>query len=287
VSGVTREAEASDLGWVVPAAVRSHVVEDAAELIGIHESEPWRVRVTQRGEAVLLDRWRTAGGDCAVLGLWCAPRRVPVLIADLMEVARGRGFVRLVGPLVPEAAASPYLDGGMRVIERLVVMRLDGVRRARVPTPVPFGVEVRLAAPADLPAISRMDAESFDPFWHYDMRILGRLARIDRIAVAVRDGAAIGYTLATARGSVGSLGRLAVAPTSRRRGVGRLLAGEAVAWMADQGARTVVLSTQEGNAASRTLYRQLGFRELPGALVATAVPLSAAGEGRVTCRDAG
>jgi GNAT superfamily N-acetyltransferase len=194
-----------------------------------------------------------------------------------MGVARDRGFARLVGPLVPEEAARPYLDAGMRVVERLIVMRLDYARRARVQTPVLPGAEVRQATADDLPAIATIDAASFDPFWHYDMRILGRLARIDRMAVAVKDGAAIGYTLATARGSAGSLGRLAVAPSSRRRGVGRLLAGEAVAWMADQGVRTVVLSTQEGNAPSRSLYRQLGFRELPGALVATAVQLSAAG----------
>jgi len=206
-----------------------------------------------------------------VLGLWCSPRRVPVLVADLLEVARERGFDRLLGPLVPEDRARPYLEAGLRVVERVRVLRLDARLLARAGAhEAPGGVTFREATAGDLPAVVRIDATSFVPFWHYDLRLLGRLAATGRIVVAEKDGIVIGYTLATVRGGDGSLGRLAVSPSMRRHGVGRALASEAVAWMASQGARGVILSTQEDNEASLALYRGLGFRESPGALVACA-----------------
>jgi ribosomal-protein-alanine N-acetyltransferase len=252
--------------------VRSHVVEDVAELIAMHASEPWRVRVTEKGEAVVLDRWRAHLDDCAVLGLWCSPRRIPLLVGDLMEVARSLGFGRLLGPLVPERTVRPYLESGMRVIERIVAMRLDAsaLAPASAKEHAVAGVDVRAASEADLSALLAVDARCFEPFWRYDLRLLSRLMRADRVAVVEKDGAIIGYTLATVRGGDGSLGRLAVVPEMRRRGIGGLLTSEAVEWMAERGARTVILSTQVDNLSARSLYREQGFRDLPGLLVACA-----------------
>lgn len=271
MTGITRPATVAELAWVAPPAVRSRLVDDVAELVAIAAAEPWRVRVTDRGEAALLDRWRTHLDDCAVLGLWCSPRRVPVLMTDLADVARDLGFGRLLGPLVPEDAARPYLDAGLHVIERVLVLRLDRPSFARAAArEVSSGVTIREATLDDLPAIVALDAAAFEPFWHYDVRILTRLMHTDRVAVAEKDARIIGYTLATARGGDGSLGRLAVAGEWRGRGIGRALAAEAVAWIDAQGARTIVLSTQETNALSRALYRGMGFREMPDVLVACA-----------------
>jgi len=125
VSGLTRPATVPELAWIAGSAIRAQLVEDRAELLSISESEPWRVRVTEKGEAALLARWREQLDYCAVLGLWCSPRRVPLLVTDLLEVARAQGFGHLLGPLVPESACRPYLDAGLRIVERVVVMRLD------------------------------------------------------------------------------------------------------------------------------------------------------------------
>jgi hypothetical protein len=84
VSGLTRPALASELAWIAGPAVRARLVEDRAELVAIAESEPWRVRVTEKGEAAFLARWREHLDYCAVLGLWCSPRRVPLLVTDLL-----------------------------------------------------------------------------------------------------------------------------------------------------------------------------------------------------------
>jgi ribosomal protein S18 acetylase RimI-like enzyme len=277
VSGVTRPALQGDLYWVVPAAVRARLVADAAELAAISGSEPWRVRVTERGEAALLGRWREHTDDCAVLGLWCAPSRVPVLVGDLIEVARDFGFGRLLGPLIPASAARPYLDAGLRVVQRIVVLRLDRPGRLAVPE-LPARVLIREAVPGDLETIARIDRAAFDAFWRYDDAQLRRLMAEGRAALAEEDGAAIGYTLATISGAEGSVGRLAVTPGRRRRGVGAALAADAVRWLAGRGARAVTLSTQQDNEASLALYRNLGFRQLSEELVACA-------SGRLEPRD--
>jgi GNAT superfamily N-acetyltransferase len=269
MSGVTRPAAAGDLLWVAPAAVRAHVVADEAELDAISQAQTWRVRVTERGEAALLGPWREHSDDMVVLGLWCAPSRVPILAADLIEVARAQGFCRLLGPLVPESQARPYLDAGLHVVERIAVLRCE--RPGRVAAlPPPAGVTVRRASLGDLDAIAAVDHASFPEFWRYDPAQLARLIGRGRGTLAEEGGNAIGYTLATVSGGEGSLGRLAVAAAMRGRGVGAALASEAVAWLAGQGARAVTLSTQSDNEASRRLYVRLGFRRLPDTLVACA-----------------
>lgn len=251
-------------------AVASGVVASPLELITLSEDEPWRVRVTERGEAAVLGRWREHLDDCAIFGLWCSPRRVPLIVTDLLQVARDQGFGRLVGPLVPEREAAPYLEAGLRVVERVVVMRMSVPRRGQAAFPAPAGVSVREATASDLDGLLRLDAACFEPFWRYDRSSLTRLLGSDRVAVGVLDSRIVGYTLSTSRGGDGSLGRLAVAPAARRRGVGRMLAEEAVSWLAGSGARRLVLSTQEGNAASRALYASMGFGDSGDRLVACA-----------------
>jgi ribosomal-protein-alanine N-acetyltransferase len=291
VSGLTRPASTSELAWIAQPAVVAHVVETPAELRAIAAAEPWRVRVTEKGEAVLLARWREHLDDCAVLGLWCSPHRVPLIVTDLLEVARDRGFSRLLGPLVREKDAWPYRDAGLRVVERVAVMRLDlrprsgagcaGAVAAPLPAAVP-GLAFREATAADLEDVLAIDAASFSPFWRYDQSALERLVRTERLAVGELAGRRVGYTLASAGTGTGTLGRLAVLPDARGRGIGRGLAGEAVCWLARNGARTVVLSTQEDNAVSRALYRGMGFEETGDVLVACASSdlTRAIGEGR-------
>lgn len=265
----TTAAGDTDLVWIAPAAAAGRLVDGLDELRAIHAEEPWRVRVTPQGEAAFLARWREHLDYCAVMGLWCRQDRVAPLVADLGRVARERGFGRLLGPLVPEECAPPYLAAGLTVLERVLVLRLERPARARPRADAPTGVTARPATLHDLDGVIAVDAGAFDDFWRYDEASLRRYAAAERLAVAEREGRIIGYTLATVRGGEGTLGRLAVAAGERGRGTGSLLAGEAVAWMAGEGARAVTLSTQEHNIASRRMYRALGFRELPGALVAT------------------
>ena len=266
MSGFTRPASPSDLAWIAAPAGSARLVESAAELMAMSAQEPWRVRVTDRGEAMILGRWRAHLSDCAVLALWCDPRRIPVIIPELATVAAAQGFTRLIGPLAPESETRRYLEAGLHVTERVAVMRLE--RPARAPAPqLPRAVTIRPAESADLGDLLALDSSCFDPFWRYDDTQLARLMSADRVSVATVEGSLVGYTLSTLRAGDGGLGRLAVAARHRRRGIGRALALEAISWAARSGARSVVLSTQEVNMASRGLYRSIGFRETGDVLV--------------------
>jgi [ribosomal protein S18]-alanine N-acetyltransferase len=52
------------------------------------------------------------------------------------------------------------------------------------------------------------------------------------------------------------------APEARRRGVGRALMEEAVAWGRGRGARLSTLEVRRSNAPAIALYRSLGYREV-------------------------
>jgi ribosomal-protein-alanine N-acetyltransferase len=155
------------------------------------------------------------------------------------------------------------------VVERVVLMRLEHPQRACRREPAPQGFGIRAASPEDLAGVFAVDADSFDDFWRYDEPQVDRYMRTERAAVATVEGRTVGYTLANVRGGEGSLGRLAVSPTARRRGVGRGLACDALGWLVRNGARAVTLSRQEHNAGAAGLYHAIGFRDLRGALVIT------------------
>lgn len=266
-AGSMHPAAHEDLRWVFPAARSARVFSTAEELEAFWAEAPWRVRVSRSGEAVVVERWREHLGVLAMRGVWALERRVPDIVSELAGVARDQGFGSLSSPLVPAEAASAYLRAGMRPFERIVVMRLDRPgRRTADPVPPPPGVVLRSGSGSDLDLLLGLDAVCFDDFWRYDPPTLRRYLRGDRLVVAAEDGRAVGYTLCNVVAGEGVLGRLAVVPEARTRGVGAALVEDAVAYLGRAGAPVVTLSTQEANGASRRLYGRTGFRELPGIL---------------------
>lgn len=265
MTSVTRPATPDELAHVWPAVSAAHLFDDAAALRTFFDEAPWRVRITGDGEAALLGRWRESLDILAIRGLWCSERRIPVILEDLRGVAREQGFGRLLGPLVPEEAVGPYEAAGLSVAYRIVICRLGSIK-ARAVLP-PQGVTVREGTAADSGGVLVVDSASFDEFWRYDPATLQEYVRRERLAVAVRNGSVIGYTLSVVQAGEATIARLAVRPSERGRGIGRALLREAIAYAATSGARAITLSTQEDNATSRRLYRSEGFRESPGRLV--------------------
>ncbi|MDO8915850.1 MAG: GNAT family N-acetyltransferase [Coriobacteriia bacterium] len=271
MSEITRPADRDDLRRIWPAVNASHVFDDYAELVAWWEAAPWRVRVTRAGEAAVLGRWRAQLDLLAVKGLWCATERIPVLLEDLSAVARAQGFARLLGPLVPDDAVAAYLTAGFEERQRIVVYRMQPP--LSVVRPAPAGVEVRIGLPTDRTAVAALDASCFDEFWRYDEESLRAYFASERLGVAEDSGRVVGYTLSTVHGVEGTVGRLAVTPEWRGRGIGTALLADSVAYLARKGALAVTLCTQEENDGSRRLYRKAGFRESPGRLVSTISPM--------------
>lgn len=278
MSEVTHPATADDVRRLWPAVSAAHLFNDCAELVAWWEAARWRVRVSRAGEAAVLGRWREHLDLLAVRGLWCSTERVPVLVEDLLAVARAQGFGSLLGPLVPEDVVGPYLTAGLVVRQRIVVCRMQPSLVAV--RPAPAGVTLRIGTPRDLPAVAAVDRACFDDFWRCDEEVLQRSVASERLGLAEAAGSVIGYTLSTVHGPEATIGRLAVIAGRRRVGVGIALLADAVACAARKGASGVTLCTQEENDDSRRLYRRAGFREAPGRLVSTvSPPLVPAGTG--------
>jgi len=126
----------------------------------------------------------------------------------------------------------------------------------------PTGVTVRQAEEPDLHAILRIERAAFDQPWPYAAfeRFLGERGFL----VAERDdGSVVGYVVGdlTPNGGrdIGHIKDLAVAPRSRRQGIGRALLGHALVVLAVGGAVVVKLEVRAGNETARTLYRDVGF----------------------------
>jgi len=270
MSEVTHPADRDDLRRIWPAVSASHIFDDVAQLTAWWEEAPWRVRVSRAGEAVVLGRWREHLDLLSVRGLWCPTSRIPILLEDLRAVAREQGFARLLAPLVPDDAVGPYRAAGFEERQRIVVYRMQPP--TAVVRPAPEGVTVRIGTPADRAAVTSLDARCFDDFWRYDDASMRHYLESERLGVAEVRGQVIGYTLSTVHGAEATLGRLAVAPEHRGRGVGTSLLADAVAYLARKGVSAVTLCTQEDNDDSRRLYRRAGFRESPGRLVSTVSP---------------
>lgn len=258
-SHTLRPADAADLGAVWLAVKAARTFESREALESFWREAPWRVQVSEAGDAAIVERWRQHVGLLAVKGLWCAERHMSALLAELLSLARTQGFDDLLSPLVPETLIAPYEAAGMRITHRGVTMRVVA-RETREVSQAP-DISLRLAGLADLDAILVADEASFTPFWQYDAPSLTTLLGDHRAVVATCDGEVIGYTLCTVDRDEGMLGRLAVVPRARQRGIGAALLDDALGYLARAGVRGVTIYTQEENRISRALYESRGFRQ--------------------------
>lgn len=188
---------------------------------------------------------------------WSAIAGVGALLSQALPELRRRS-VHTLYCLVTESWLHAALEAcGFRVVERIVTL-------ARGTTGVPSSsshVPVRLARPEDLPAIAAVDAAAFPEPWRYgEVALKALLATGCRLTVAETGGTIVGYACVQHYGDVGHIARLAVRPDFRRRGIGRRLLSEAIAYLAGQGVRRCSLNTQLSNTQALRLYESVGFR---------------------------
>lgn len=160
---------------------------------------------------------------------------------------------------------------------RLAVFRHDLGR------PDPAGsnpVAVRLSAPAEYEEIGRLSVAAYEHDYDISERYRADLADVTSrahehevwVAVDRASGELLG-TVVTPRpdGHLGHLAEegelgfrlLAVAPSARRRGVGRLLVEHVIAVASLRGASAVVMNSGPHMTGAHALYYQLGFSRLP------------------------
>jgi ribosomal protein S18 acetylase RimI-like enzyme len=276
----SREAADDELPGLWPLAASTGLFADLGGLESFSRAGPWRVRILGEDGAALLDEWRLGSGMLAIRAISCVPADLATAVADLAASAAAHGFVWLLSPLVTEAQAAGFLRAGMTVVEPVVIYEGDArAWRSSAAARPPEGVVLRTASPADLPGVTRVDEASMREFWRLDRSAIARHIEAGEAALAVRGREAIGYTLATLHGRAGTIGRLAVLPEDRGRGTGSALLGRAVERLTAAGARSVLLSAEEGNPVSRRFYERRGFRPRPGRLVIAGMSLRAVAPG--------
>lgn len=247
-----------DLSAVWSAVRMAGIFPSRTDLEQFWGDAPWRVQVSEAGDAAILVRWREHLPILSVKGLWCGLQQIPPVVRQLRDVAEAQGFEDLLSPLTPDERIGPYVDAGMRVVHTGLAMRMDRASdhcAAKVP-----GIVLRRAIPGDLDVLVALDQACFSDFWRYDATLMAGYLTSERAAVATVDGEVIGYTLSTIDRGEGMFGRLAVVPTYRRHGVGRALVADVLGFMHRNGAKSVSLYTQRENEAAQALYERCGFR---------------------------
>ncbi len=147
-------------------------------------------------------------------------------------------------------------------------------------------VAIRLAAPADLPALGRLGALLVETHHAFDRaRFIAATPRTARgyaswlgsqlratdvvVLVAERDGEVVGYAYAgveghdwmALRGPAGVVHDLVVDPAHRGHRIGRMLLDATLAALEARGAPRVVLWTAARNEAAQRLFARAGFRQ--------------------------
>lgn len=260
-------ATEAELAAVWPAARAAHIFRRRSDLVRFHAEAPWRVRIGSKGCAAIVESWRDSLDILAIRGLWCRSYDIPSLLKEIRALAAERGYGRVLSPLLPAEAASLYKRAGLEPYEYLVALRFDSRNSAVLQPDPPEGVRLRQATAEDLVSVFDVDAKCFDPFWAYEIRRFVIALAEERFIVAEKRGRVIGYTLSTVDRGSGTIGRIAVLPEERGRGVGSSLLRDAVGAIARAGAGTISLCTQEKNVQAQALYVRLGGRMMAGRLV--------------------
>lgn len=257
----TRVADAGDLARLWPAVRGAHLFGSFEEFQAFASTGPWRVRLGDQGDGLVLARWREHLDLLAIRSLWASDPRIAALVEDAAAVARSQGFGRVLSPLLTTDRLGPYRSAGMEVFEHLAAFQCHPDDIAAYPAPA--GTSIRTASHSDVAAIEVVDEASFEGLWRYGPAEIETALAAERVSVAVDEaGDVVGYATVSVRGTAGTLGRLGVDPAERGRGIGRALLAESAAWAHGTGAFSLSLCTHESNAAARSLYRKAGMTEL-------------------------
>jgi ribosomal-protein-alanine N-acetyltransferase len=111
-----------------------------------------------------------------------------------------------------------------------------------------------------------LDATAFDDFWRLDPATMEAVATscYRNIFLVAKSGEDIlGYAMGGANGRLGYLQRLGVHTARQREGVGETLTRSVLEALRGMGATVIMVNTQAENAAALSLYRKLGFQDMP------------------------
>ena len=195
---------------------------------------------------------------------------VSSVVARCAEQLLAAGVTEIITPALSEDSAPIWRNAGFVDEAALALLRLD--LDDHPPIVADPSIPLRRTRRRDWSALAALDARAFPSFWHIDHAALidaTAVTPMSRLRVAHADAASetpTGYTLTGLAGTRGYVQRLAVDPVAQRRGIGRRLLLDGLAWLARYGARDVLVNTAPTNTAALALYDAHGFVPVPGLL---------------------
>jgi ribosomal-protein-alanine N-acetyltransferase len=150
-------------------------------------------------------------------------------------------------------------DSGFEQTHAVVALEWRGNSQHFASRPLP-NVRVRLATAADDAAIIHTDTTAFEAPWQLSAPMLLRAMRqANYLTVAEAEGQVVGYQLTTAGYDNAHLGRLAVLPEWRGRGLGAAITRDLLRHYHQRHIRHITVNTQDTNRSSLNVYHRLGF----------------------------
>ena len=124
-------------------------------------------------------------------------------------------------------------------------------------------IEIRQAKLYDVPAMARIERDSFGSPWSAD-EITKDVTAGGNVYVAVAEcgGEKAGYGEIRMIAGEAQIYNIAVAPEFRREGIGEALLRHMTDKAEKDGCELVTLEVRDGNEAAMALYTKLGFREV-------------------------
>lgn len=196
-------------------------------------------------------------------------------IAGWVDEASRQGALAVrTGALFPTATAA-FLGAGFEVADTLTLLQrrlTDGITRASTPTRVGVGGSIRLRRlrPTMLTEAAGIDRRAFSSPWANDTTALADIMTatpFHRSRSVHVDGRMVAFSISGRAGRSGYVQRLAVDPSSRRRGFAQLLLDDAVRWMQRRGVVEAMVNTAADNRPALSLYESFGFELQPGSLL--------------------
>lgn len=215
-------------------------------------------------ERVRTGPWREDGRIAYLAPVPDAPLPSPGFLRRCLGELAGQGFTSVITAGLAPPERQPFFAIGFAEQERLKLL-VHNLRNL----PPSSDARLRRARRADRPAVLRVDAATFSPFWRLDEWGLDQAVAATptaRFRVATAGDEVVGYAITGRAGPDGYLQRLAVDPRHQRAGLGRALVLDGLHWLARRGCGRAVVNTQVGNDAAYRLYVRLGFRAQPSEL---------------------
>lgn len=183
----------------------------------------------------------------------------PALVARLLQSYHETGGELAILSEHEVSHALPFYQSiGFVVLENVICYERPPAR----PQPATRRLYVRRLEDTDLPALVKLERETFPWLWWETSTTLRQANQRQEswVMVAFEEDALVGYLIMAVRGNWGHLNRIGVHPSRQGQGFGRELLAVAIDEMTRRGAAVIGLNTQSDNGRSQQLYESFGFR---------------------------